>query len=880
MPGAPISHDLLFRLLADASVEFIGMCDAEFKPFYVNSAGQRLVGLPSLEAARAAQVQDFFFAEDQAYITDEFFPRVLAEGAGEVEIRFRHFVTGEAIWMLYNVFVLRDAAGAAVGYATVSRDIHRRKLAEAALREREHQLALFVEQAPTSIAMFDREMRYVATSRRWLSDHGIPADDVLGKNIHETLPDIPERWRAIHQRGLAGEVARAEQDRLDRADGSVLWLRWEVRPWRDAGGAVGGILIFSEDITARKRAEDTLREREQLLALFIEHAPVSIAMFDRDMRYLAASRHWLSAPEYDGRELIGKTMYEVLPDVPERWREVHRRCLAGAVEIAEEDRFERADGSVLWLRWELRPWHDAKGDVGGLVVFAEDITARKLAEDAIREREEQLAAFIEQAPVSIAMLDRDMRYVAASRGWLAHYRLGERELGGLSHYEVFPEIPARWREVHRRCLAGAEERADEDAFVRADGSVEWQRWAIRPWRDARGAIGGIVIFSEDITARKQAEDALHAREQQLALFIEHAPASIAMFDREMRYLAASRRWSSNYGLDERDLRGLHHYDVIPDIPERWREVHRRCLAGAIERSDEDRFERADGSAQWLRWEIHPWRDARGAIGGIVIFSEDITARKLAEEYHARLETELRQAQKLESLGVMAGGIAHQFNNLLTAVLGNCELAQLQLPRTSPTRTYVEDAMAAAQRVSELTAQLLAYAGKGRFAVEEVDLSKLVEGMRARVAVSVPASCVVRYDLAPGLPKVLADRTQIQQVVMNLVLNAAEALGDRPGSITIRTGVVERDAIVVPDEFGRRRLPAGEYVFGEIADTGCGIPDDSKARLFDPFFTTKFLGRGLGLPAVFGIVRSHQGMIEVESAVGRGTTVRFLLPVSG
>ncbi|MBK7976617.1 MAG: PAS domain S-box protein [Deltaproteobacteria bacterium] len=630
MPGAPISHDLLFRLLADASVEFIGMCDAEFKPFYVNSAGQRLVGLPSLEAARAAQVQDFFFAEDQAYITDEFFPRVLAEGAGEVEIRFRHFVTGEAIWMLYNVFVLRDAAGAAVGYATVSRDIHRRKLAEAALREREHQLALF-----------------------------------------------------------------------------------------------------------------------------IEHAPVSIAMFDRDMRYLAASRHWLSAPEYDGRELIGKTMYEVLPDVPERWREVHRRCLAGAVEIAEEDRFERADGSVLWLRWELRPWHDSSGDVGGLVVFAEDITARKLAENALREREEQLAAFVEQAPVSIAMLDRDMRYVAASRGWQSHYGLGERELRGLSHYDVFP-----------------------------------------------------------------------------------------------------------------------------DIPERWREVHRRCLAGAIERSDEDRFERADGSAQWLRWEIHPWRDARGAIGGIVIFSEDITARKLAEEYHARLETELRQAQKLESLGVMAGGIAHQFNNLLTAVLGNCELAQLQLPRTSPTRTYVEDAMAAAQRVSELTAQLLAYAGKGRFAVEEVDLSKLVEGMRARVAVSVPASCVVRYDLAPGLPKVLADRTQIQQVVINLVLNAAEALGDRPGSITIRTGVVERDAIVVPDEFGRRRLPAGEYVFGEIADTGCGIPDDSKARLFDPFFTTKFLGRGLGLPAVFGIVRSHQGMIEVESAVGRGTTVRFLLPVSG
>jgi len=249
----------------------------------------------------------------------------------------------------------------------------------------------------------------------------------------------------------------------------------------------------------------------------------------------------------------------------------------------------------------------------------------------------------------------------------------------------------------------------------------------------------------------------------------------------------------------------------------------------------------------------------------------------AEQQRLDLETQMQQAQRLESLGILAGGIAHDFNNLLTAILGHANLALIDLAPESPARDSLREIDKASGRAAELCRQMLAYAGKGRFVLEPVNLSRLIEEVVQLLHVSISKKVVLNCQLAEGLPEIEADPAQMRQVAMNLVINAAEAIGDTDGVIAISTGVMQCDEDILR---GSRLIepPApGRYIYLEVTDTGCGMDTETRARIFDPFFTTKFAGRGLGLAAVLGIVRSHRGALRVESERGRGTTFRVMFP---
>jgi PAS domain S-box-containing protein len=262
------------------------------------------------------------------------------------------------------------------------------------------------------------------------------------------------------------------------------------------------------------------------------------------------------------------------------------------------------------------------------------------------------------------------------------------------------------------------------------------------------------------------------------------------------------------------------------------------------------------------------------VEGIVV---DITDQKRAEEARLALERKLLEGQKLESLGLLAGGIAHDFNNLLSAILGNASLARLTLEPGNAADAQLRAIETASLRAAELCRQMLAYAGKGRFVVERVDLSAIVEDLLPLLRVSIARSAVLRLDLMKQIPGVKADATQIRQIVMNLVLNAVDALSGRNGEIRIWTGITEVDQPLLARCVTGQNLPLGSYVFLEVSDTGAGMPPEVLAKIFDPFFTTKFAGRGLGLAAVLGIVRGHNGALLVESEVNRGTRFRLFLP---
>ena len=256
---------------------------------------------------------------------------------------------------------------------------------------------------------------------------------------------------------------------------------------------------------------------------------------------------------------------------------------------------------------------------------------------------------------------------------------------------------------------------------------------------------------------------------------------------------------------------------------------------------------------------------------------DVTDYIRAEDERLALERQLLHAQKLESLGVLAGGIAHDFNNILTAIMGNAELALLRLNPESPALDNLRRIETSAVRATDLARQMLAYSGKGKFVVEPIDLNRLVEEMGHMLEVSISKKAILRYNLEQPLPSVEADATQLRQIVMNLVINASEAIGNKSGVIAITTGCMYCDRSYINSVWLKENIAEGLYVYLEVADTGCGMNKETQVRIFDPFFTTKFTGRGLGMAAVLGIVRGHKGAIKVYSEKGKGSSFKILLP---
>ncbi len=271
--------------------------------------------------------------------------------------------------------------------------------------------------------------------------------------------------------------------------------------------------------------------------------------------------------------------------------------------------------------------------------------------------------------------------------------------------------------------------------------------------------------------------------------------------------------------------------------------------------------------------------ARAVIQRNRLLYAEIQTRQQAEEERLEMQRQLLHSQKLESLGIMAGGIAHDFNNLTMAILGNLDLALLELPPAASARHYIEQSMQASRRAADLTRQMLAYSGKGRFVIQDINLSDLVRENVHLFQAAMAKTVSLKLDLDERLQPLQGDPGQVQQVIMNLITNATEAIGDHPGEISLATGLQECDTACLQHSRLEDNPPPGLFAYVEVGDTGCGMADDTLARLFDPFFTTKFTGRGLGMAAVLGIVRGHGGAIFVDSGPERGTLIRVLFPVT-
>lgn len=385
----------------------------------------------------------------------------------------------------------------------------------------------------------------------------------------------------------------------------------------------------------------------------------------------------------------------------------------------------------------------------------------------------------------------------------------------------------------------------------------------------------------------QAEEAERSRDsmliskERLRQIIDLVPNFIFAKDIDGRFILANRAVADAYGSTVECLLGRTDADFAQsaDEVEQFRRDDQEVIrSGKPKIVAEERITDATGRIRILQTIKIPFRLSGSSAPAVLGVSTDISDLKRAETDRVELEKKILQAQKLESLGVLAGGIAHDFNNLLTGILGHADLAREGAEPGSSLHQNVEAVSSAARRAADLCRQLLAYTGKGHFVVESIDLNRLIHDMSQMLMLSIGRKAVLRLDLAASLSPVEADQSQIHQVIMNLLVNASEAVPLQGGSVTIRTSQVQCSLAKLREMLpGTERGLAGTYAMVEICDNGCGMDAATRARMFDPFFTTKFTGRGLGLAAVLGIVRGHQGAIDVRSTPGCGTSVRLYLP---
>ena len=410
-----------------------------------------------------------------------------------------------------------------------------------------------------------------------------------------------------------------------------------------------------------------------------------------------------------------------------------------------------------------------------------------------------------------------------------------------------------------------------------------------------GELLGVVLVFRDITNRRAAErdrerllaeaeaarqDAERQRSHLHSLFVQ-APASINIYRGPDHIFELLHPLAKKY-FQGRDVIGMS-----------AREVHRQGLVAVLDevyRTGEPRnlhefplqvkSRNGDDRDLYVNYFCCPWRENDGSVAGVMTLGVDVTEQVAIKNAMRSTEERLRDTAKLESLGVLAGGIAHDFNNLLVGIIGNASLALEVLPPDDLSRDMIEGVVKAGERAAVLTRQMLAYSGKGRFVIEMVDVSGLVAEMLPLLKSSIPRTISLETRLSDRLPPIEADTAQVQQIFMNLVINAAEACEDKPGTVSIATGLEEIDDHHMRSTFGLPALQPGSYVALEVHDTGAGMDEGTRARIFDPFFTTKFTGRGLGLSAVLGIIRAHQGAIHVYSEPGQGSTFKVLFPAAG
>ncbi|WP_457092578.1 PAS domain-containing protein [Microvirga sp. P5_D2] len=861
---------------------------------FVNQAYRRLfgdrdfVGKTVREAFPEIGEQGFYDWLDRVYATGERFV------AGHVPARLQASPSEPAreVFLDFIYEPVRDEHGRVTGIFCEGHDVTEAYRAQAALEASNARYTSVLDAMSEGFIVLDEEYRITEINAEGLRLDGRPADELIGSTHWEVAPaSIGTPVEAAYRRAMTERVpVELDHHYIDPATSHDLWLALRIYP------VPGGVAAFYRDVCATRRAEAALRRSEAesrqtatLLEQLIETAPDPIWTKDGEGRFALVNSAAAAVMGRPREALIGLRNRDLLPpDMAGFYDAEDARILEGEAVNVEEviPDPDRSRGRT-FLSAKV-PIRSSGGAVIGVLGLARDISGRKEVEAERDRATALLRSFFEAVPGVVYVKDRGGRMLMANRGTTELIGKPPEEYLGKTDAEFLGDTAqgvAIMANDHRIMQGGELSQVEEEVRL-PDGTLATWLSTKAPLRDEAGEVIGLIGTSIDISERKQFEAALRESRKKLRRLNETLEQRVAEAtaerDRVWRnsrdllavmgfdgYLKAiNPAWEATLGFDEATLLAMPFWEQVhPDDHAAVGALVERLRRGEAVARFEDRLRHADGSWRWIAWSLVPEGEVFYASG------RDVTAEKAAAAELELAQEALRQSQKLESMGQLTGGVAHDFNNLLMPIIGGLDMLQRRVTDERSQR-LIQGALQSAERAKTLVQRLLAFARRQPLQPTAVDLPQLIEGMADLVASTSGPRVKVVVDASEGLPPVKADPNQLEMAILNLAVNARDAMPDG-GQLTI---AVAEESL---RSRHRSQLPPGRYVRLSVSDTGVGMDGATLARAIEPFFSTKGIGKGtgLGLSMVHGLAAQLGGALTIQSKPGVGTSVELWLPVA-
>jgi PAS domain S-box-containing protein len=723
--------------------------------------------------------------------------------------------------------------------------------------------------AADAMTLRDEHFRVVDVNAAFVTQTGFSREEALGAKFVLGGTSEPEATiLARHRRALAGDPAVAEITRT-RKDGAPIDVELHCIPIEHQGRP--HVLYVARDISARKRAEEALRVSEEQYRSIFNASQDTMVLRDAGFRVVDVNAAWITVTGFSREEALGtdRVLGNDPPEFERYLRAQHHKVLAGEPIMLECERVRRDGRREQRELRAVRVMHQGRPHV---LYIGRDIGKRKRAEDALRASEEQYREIFNASADAMVLRDADFRVVDVNPAFVRMSGYSREEVVGEDRLITNPpEMSDAIRALHDRALAGEPVLLETQSVGKDGSSFELElRGSPIHYRGQPH----VLYIGRDVSERKRAEERLRASEEQYRSIFNATSDALVLRDAEARVVDVNPAFLAMTGYARQDMVNETCLCFAgAQMSALEREMHARVIAGESVHFDL-RGTRKDGTP--LEVEMHAvpmrYRGRPHALG----MARDVTARKRAEAERAQLEAQLRQAQKMEAIGHLAGGIAHDFNNILTSIQGYARLA-VELPEAAASAklaSHLDHVELACNRARELIQQMLVFSRGRRGAARAVALAPLVRQAIRLLRSSLPATLEIVPELAAELPAALLDPVQAEQVLMNLCINARDAMHGRG---TVQVGL-SRQSFAGSICASCRSAVAGEFVELSVADQGPGIAADVAERMFEPFFSTKETGRGtgMGLAIVHGIVHEHGGHILVESSAP-GARFRVLFP---
>jgi PAS domain S-box-containing protein len=774
-----------------------------------------------------------------------------------------------------------------IGRVWSFRDVTEQRQTEKALQKSEKDYRLLAENATDAIWTMDMGLNFTYISPSIKRLIGYTVEEAMSQRIDEILtPASLDVARKVFADELALE--RMDQRDLSRSriieleqncrDGSTVWTESTLTFIRDPGGRAVGILGVTRDISERRRAEAARKKNEEMFRDLFDGAPVGYHEYDTKGLITNVNRTDLEMLGYSREEMIGQYMWEFNVE-KEMARGQILEKLAGLRPPGRslERTYRRKDGTTLPVLIEDRLMKDERGRITGIRSTIQDITQLKQMEKALREKESRYRNVIENIQDIFYQTDKEGILTMASPS--AAHLLGYDSLDEIigKSISTFWKYPQKQADLIRRVREEGPVIDYEVTAKKKDGSPLLVSTSCAFYRDETGKVLGIEGIIRDITERKRAEQALRESEERYRALAEGTAEAVLLMSGDGRIVYANpAAVTLLHAPKTEDLLGHDFLDFVhpDDRGESAIAIKRSVTQGLPVPRREHRLMAVDGRVVQVESTGMPlvYQGQQHILG---VF-HDITEKKRAEKEKNLLQEQLQQAQKMEAIGTLAGGIAHDFNNILTAILGYAELASLDLPGDCKAKENLQQSIRAGHRAKALVQQILAFSRQGREERKPLNIKPIIKEELKFLRASLPATIEIQQDMGEDLATIVADPTQVHQVLMNLCTNAAHAMGENGGGLRVSLNNCRVEEGTSASVAG---VEPGPYLRLRVSDTGHGMPPEILKRIFEPYFTTKEVGKGtgLGLAVVHGIVKSYGGGITVSSEVGRGSTFDVYFP---